>query len=166
MAKLRIGLRWLLAKDGLGATNHFEVGGFIRSRAGIRYPDLQFHFLSLAISYDGTRQVRRHGFQAHVGSMRSKSRGWIRLRSADSRDRPAILFNYMSDPDDWADMRACVRLAREIFAQDAFAPIAARNCRLGPMSWTTRRSTRSCDAVSRAPTIPAAPVGWVIPPIR
>ena len=122
MAKLRIGLRWLLAKDGLGATNHFEVGGFIRSRAGIRHPDIQFHFLSLAISYDGTRQVRRHGFQAHVGSMRSKSRGWVRLRSADPRDRPAILFNYMSHSDDWAEMRACVRLTREIFAQDAFAP--------------------------------------------
>ncbi len=122
MAKLRIGLRWLLAKDGLGATNHFEVGGFVRSRAGIRHPDIQFHFLSLAISYDGTRQVRRHGFQAHVGPMRSKSRGWVRLRSADPADRPRIFFDYMSHPDDWEEMRACVRLTREIFAQDAFAP--------------------------------------------
>ena len=122
MAKLRIGLRWLLAKDGLGATNHFEVGGFVRSRAGIRYPDIQFHFLSLAISYDGTRQVRRHGFQAHVGPMRSKSRGWVRLRSADPADRPRIFFGYMSHPDDWEEMRACVRLTREIFAQDAFVP--------------------------------------------
>jgi choline dehydrogenase len=122
MAKLRIGLRWLLAKDGLGATNHFEVGGFVRSRAGIRHPDIQFHFLSLAISYDGTRQVRRHGFQAHVGPMRSKSRGWVRLRSADPADRPRIFFDYMSHPEDWEEMRACVRLTREIFAQDAFAP--------------------------------------------
>jgi choline dehydrogenase-like flavoprotein len=98
--------------------------------------------------------------------MRSKSRGSVRLRAADPAERPAIRFNYLSHPDDLEEMRACVRLTREIFAQDAFAPIAARNCRLGPMSWTTRRSTRSCDAVSRAPTIPAAPVGWVIPPIR
>jgi len=122
LAKLRIGLRWLLAKDGLGATNHFEVGGFIRSRAGVRYPDIQFHFLSLAISYDGSRQVRRHGFQAHVGPMRSKSRGSVRLRAADPAERPAIRFNYLSHPDDLEEMRACVRLTREIFAQDAFAP--------------------------------------------
>jgi choline dehydrogenase len=122
MAKLRIGLRWLLAKDGLGATNHFEVGGFIRSRAGVRYPDIQYHFLSLAISYDGSKKVRRHGFQAHVGPMRSKSRGRVRLRAADARERPRILFNYMSHPDDWIEMRACVRLTREIFAQPAFAP--------------------------------------------
>lgn len=122
LAKLRIGLRWLLAKDGLGATNHFEVGGFIRSRAGVRYPDIQFHFLSLAISYDGSRQVRRHGFQAHVGPMRSKSRGSVRLRAADPAQRPAIRFNYLSHPDDLEEMRACVRLTREIFAQDAFAP--------------------------------------------
>ncbi len=122
LAKARIGLRWLLAKDGLGATNHFEVGGFIRSRAGVRYPDIQYHFLSLAISYDGSRKVRRHGFQAHVGPMRSKSRGWVKLRSADARDRPRILFNYMSHPDDWAEMRAGVRLTREIFAQSAFEP--------------------------------------------
>jgi choline dehydrogenase len=122
LAKLRIGLRWLLAKDGLGATNHFEVGGFIRSRAGVRYPDIQLHFLSLAISYDGSRQVRRHGFQAHVGPMRSKSRGSVRLRAADPAERPAIRFNYLSHPDDLEEMRACVRLTREIFAQDAFAP--------------------------------------------
>ncbi|MFO0293751.1 MAG: choline dehydrogenase [Rhodospirillales bacterium] len=122
LAKLRIGLRWLLAKDGLGATNHFEVGGFIRSRAGVRYPDIQFHVLSLAISYDGSRQVRRHGFQAHVGPMRSKSRGSVRLRAADPAERPAIRFNYLSHPDDLEEMRACVRLTREIFAQDAFAP--------------------------------------------
>ena len=122
LAKLRIGLRWLLAKDGLGATNHFEVGGFIRSRAGVRYPDIQYHFLSLAISYDGSRQARRHGFQAHVGPMRSKSRGRVRLRSAEPAERPSILFNYMTHPDDLVEMRACVRLTREIFAQEAFAP--------------------------------------------
>lgn len=121
-AKARIGLRWLLFKDGLGATNHFESCGFIRSRAGIRYPDIQFHFLPLAVTYDGKGLAQGHGYQAHVGPMRSKSRGWVRLRSADPTEKPKIQFNYMSHPDDWTEMRACVRLTREIFAQPAFDP--------------------------------------------
>ncbi|MBS0364668.1 MAG: choline dehydrogenase [Proteobacteria bacterium] len=115
-----IGARWLLRHDGLGATNHFESGGFIRSRAGIPYPDIQFHFLPLAVSYDGSSLAREHGFQAHVGPMRSRSRGHVRLRSAQPHDKPMISFNYMSHPEDWAEMRACVRLTREIFAQPAF----------------------------------------------
>ena len=115
-----IGLRWLALRDGLGATNHFEVGGFIRSRAGVQVPDLQFHFLPLAVSYDGSGLARQHGFQAHVGPMRSKARGCVRLASADMRDKPRIQFNYMSHPDDWTEMRAAVRLTREIFAAPAF----------------------------------------------
>ena len=121
-AKGRIGLQWLLTRRGLGATNHFEAGGFIRSRAGVRWPDLQFHFLPAAITYDGRASATQHGFQAHVGPMRSKSRGWVRLRSPEPRDKPRIAFNYMSHPDDWADMRAGLRLAREIFAQAPLAP--------------------------------------------
>ncbi len=121
LARLAIGARWLLRHDGLGATNHFESCGFIRSRAGIRYPDIQYHFLPLAVRYDGTSLARGHGFQAHVGPMRSKSRGQVRLRSADPADPPRIRFNYMSHPDDWTEMRAAVRLTREIFAQPAFA---------------------------------------------
>jgi choline dehydrogenase len=120
LSKGLIGARWLLAKDGLGATNHFESCGFIRSRAGIRYPDIQYHFLPLAVSYDGSALAEGHGFQAHVGPMRSQSRGWVRLRSADPADKPLIQFNYMTHADDRADMRACVRLTREIFAQPAF----------------------------------------------
>jgi choline dehydrogenase len=118
--KALIGARWLLTHDGLGASNHFEAGGFIRSRAGIRYPDIQYHFLPMAVSYDGSSLAREHGFQAHVGPMRSKSRGWVRLASADPADKPKILFNYLSQPDDWLEMRACVRLTREVFAQQAF----------------------------------------------
>lgn len=121
-----IGARWLLTRDGLGATNHFETCGFIRSRAGIRYPDIQYHFLPLAMSYDGNALATEHGFQAHVGTMRSKSRGWVRLKSADPRDKPRVLFNYMGHPDDWTEMRACLRLTREIFAQEAFAPYRGR----------------------------------------
>ncbi|MCI2077175.1 MAG: choline dehydrogenase [Acetobacter peroxydans] len=126
LAKLGIGLRWLTRKDGLGASNHFESCGFIRSRAGIEYPDIQFHFLPLAVTYDGKGLASSHGFQAHVGPMRSKSRGWVRLRSANPEDKPRIAFNYMSHPDDWEDMRNCVRLTREIFAQEAFDPFRGR----------------------------------------
>jgi choline dehydrogenase len=115
-----VGLQWLLRGRGLGATNHFEAGGFIRSRAGIAYPDIQFHFLPLAVAYDGTALAKEHGFQAHVGPMRSKSRGFVRLKSPDPAEAPRIQFNYMSHPDDWTDMRACVRLTRELFAQKAF----------------------------------------------
>ena len=117
-----IGLEWLLTKGGLGATNHFEAGGFIRSRAGISYPDIQFHFLPLAVSYDGKSMAKGHGFQAHVGPMRSKSRGSVRLRSAKATEAPEITFNYLSHEDDLAEMRACVRLTREIFSQSAFRP--------------------------------------------
>jgi len=119
-AKLRIGVEWVLFKSGLGATNHFESCGFLRSRAGIPYPDIQYHFLPMAVSYDGSSLANEHGFQAHVGPMRSKSRGHIRLAGKDALTKPQILFNYLSHPDDLAEMRACVRLTREIFSQHAF----------------------------------------------
>ncbi|HEX3983990.1 MAG TPA: choline dehydrogenase [Acidisoma sp.] len=131
-AKGLIGLRWLVRRDGLGATNHFETCGFIRSRAGVPYPDIQYHFLPLAISYDGNSLATEHGMQAHVGPMRSKSRGWVRLRSADAREKPRVFFNYMSHPDDWAEMRACVRLTREIFGHKAFEPYRGREIQPGP----------------------------------
>jgi choline dehydrogenase len=115
-----IGAEWLMRGRGLGASNHFEAGGFIRSRAGVRYPDIQFHFLPMAVAYDGSTLAREHGFQAHVGPMLSKSRGWVRLKSPDPAEPPRIQFNYMSHPEDWIEMRACVRLTREIFAQPAF----------------------------------------------
>lgn len=121
-AKGLIGAQWLLTRKGLGATNHFESCGFIRSRAGIKYPDIQYHFFPLAVRYDGKSMVQGHGFQAHVSPMRSKSRGSITLRSADAKDKPVIRFNYMSHPDDWIEMRAGVRLTREIFGQAAFDP--------------------------------------------
>jgi choline dehydrogenase len=129
--KALIGARWLLRHDGLGATNHFEAGGFIRSRAGIRYPDIQYHFLPMAVAYDGSSLAREHGFQAHVGPMRSKSKGWVRLVSANAEDKPRILFNYLSEPDDWVEMRACVRLTREVFAQQAFDRYRGREIQPG-----------------------------------
>ncbi len=112
-----IGLEWLLLKTGLGSTNHFESCGFIRSRAGIEYPDIEYHFLPAAMRYDGKAAFNGHGFQVHVGPMRTKSRGHVRVRSKDSKTPPKILFNYMSHPDDWEEFRACVRLTRELFEQ-------------------------------------------------
>jgi len=121
-SKARIGAEWLFFKTGDGATNHFESAAFVRSKAGVEYPDIQYHFLPVAIRYDGKAAAESHGFQAHVGPMRSKSRGSVTLRSANPREKPRIQFNYMSHEDDWADFRHCVRLTREVFGQDAFAP--------------------------------------------
>ncbi len=123
-AMARIGTQWLLAKAGLGTSNQFESAAFVRSAPGVDYPDIQFHFLPLAVRYDGKSAVKGHGFQAHVGPMRSPSRGTVRLRSADPAEAPAIRFNYMSHAKDWADFRHCIRLTREIFGQPAFAPYA------------------------------------------
>jgi choline dehydrogenase len=131
LSRALIGARWLLRKDGLGATNHFETCGFIRSRTGIPYPDIQYHFLPMAVAYDGSTLAQEHGFQAHVGPMRSNSRGWVRLRSREPLDKARILFNYMNDPEDWVDMRACVRLTREIFAQHAFDRYRGRELQPG-----------------------------------
>lgn len=131
LGKALAGAQWLFLRSGIGATNHFESCGFIRSRAGIPYPDIQYHFFPMAINYDGSSLATEHGFQAHVGPMRSKSRGTVTLRSADPRDPPRIRFNYMSHPDDWAEMRACVRLTREIFQQPAFAPWRGREIQPG-----------------------------------
>ena len=119
-SKALIGAEWLFFKSGLGASNHFEAAAFLRSAAGVDYPDIQYHFIPVAIRYDGKAAAKAHGFQAHVGPMRSKSRGAVTLRSSDPREKPLIRFNYMSHPDDWSDFRHCIRLTREIFGQAAF----------------------------------------------
>ncbi len=121
LGKSRVGVEWLLQKTGLGASNQFESCGFIRSSDEVDYPDIQYHFLPLAVRYDGKAAAKGHGFQAHVGPMRSKSRGTVRLVSSDPVEAPEIHFNYMSHPDDWKEFRACVRLTRKIFDQPAFA---------------------------------------------
>jgi choline dehydrogenase len=126
-----IGAQWLLTKKGLGASNQFESAAFVRSAAGVDYPDIQYHFLPIAVRYDGKAAAEGHGFQAHVGPMRSPSRGSITLRSADPKDKPKILFNYMSHEKDWADFRTAIRLTREIFAQDAFKPYAGKEIQPG-----------------------------------
>ncbi|MCS4504034.1 choline dehydrogenase [Arhodomonas aquaeolei] len=125
-----IGLEWLTRHTGLGATNHFESGGFIRSEAGVKYPNLQYHFLPMAISYDGSATADSHGFQAHVGPMRPESRGSVRLASADPREAPRIRFNYMATERDRREMRDGIRLTREIMAQSPLQPYRGRE--LGP----------------------------------
>tara|TARA_R110002012_G_scaffold32927_2_gene96785 strand:+ start:1372 stop:3027 length:1656 start_codon:yes stop_codon:yes gene_type:complete len=121
-SKAVIGAQWLFTKTGMGASNQFESAAFIRSKPGIKYPDIQYHFLPIAVRYDGQAAAEGHGFQAHVGPMRSTSRGAVTLASSDPADDPKIFFNYMSQDKDWEEFRNCIRLTREIFGQDAFKP--------------------------------------------
>ena len=131
ISKAIIGAQWLFTKTGLGTSNQFESAAFVRSKAGVKYPDIQYHFLPMAIRYDGKAPTEGHGFQAHVGPMRSASRGAVTLRSNDSKAPPKITFNYMSTDQDWQDFRTCIRLTREIFAQDAFQPYAGKEIQPG-----------------------------------
>ncbi len=126
-----VGLEWYLAKSGAGATNHFETGGFLKSSDDKPFPDLQYHFLPIAMDYDGKDQYRGHGFQAHVGPMKPVSRGHVKLRSANPFQSPEILFNYNQAEEDRAVMRRGIRLARELIAQEAFAPYRGRELRPG-----------------------------------
>jgi len=118
-SKLAIGVRWILFKTGLGATNHFESCGFIRSKEGVEWPDLQYHFLPAAIRYDGKSAFAGHGFQLHIGHNKPKSRGWVKVKSSDPFTPPKIQFNYLQHQDDIEAFRACVRLSREIVEQPA-----------------------------------------------
>ena len=130
--KAWVGAQWLLTGKGPGASNQFEACAFIRSKAGVEYPDIQYHFLPIAVRYDGKAVAEGHGFQAHVGPMRSKSRGSVTLRSGNPTDAPVIRFNYMSHPSDWEDFRTCIRLTREIFGQEAFKPYLKAELQPGP----------------------------------
>jgi choline dehydrogenase len=119
LSKLAIGVRWILFKTGLGATNHFESCGFIRSKEGIEWPDLQYHFLPAAMRYDGKSAFDGHGFQLHIGHNKPKSRGSVKIQNDDPLNPPQIQFNYLQHEDDIEAFRACVRLSREIIAQPA-----------------------------------------------
>ncbi|MFT5000942.1 MAG: choline dehydrogenase [Planctomycetota bacterium] len=130
-SKALIGAQWLFTKTGLGASNQFESAAFIRSKAGVEYPDIQYHFLPIAMRYDGQAAAEGHGFQAHVGPMRSPSRGAVTLASDDPAAAPKIAFNYMSTDQDWQDFRTCIRLTREIFGQAAFKPYVGHEIQPG-----------------------------------
>ena len=119
-SKFLIGARWILTKKGLGATNHFESCGFIRSKANVEWPDIQYHFLPAAMRYDGKEAFSGDGFQMHVGHNKPKSRGSVKVVSSNPSDHPEIVFNYLEHEDDRAGFRACVRLTRGIVNQPAF----------------------------------------------
>jgi choline dehydrogenase len=116
-----VGAAWLLGRRGPGATNHFEAGGFVRSNDEVAYPNLMFHFLPIAIRYDGSAP-QGHGYQVHVGPMYSDSRGTIKITSTDPYTHPAILFNYLSTPTDRQEWGEAVNVARKILNQPAFDP--------------------------------------------
>ena len=122
LKKLKIGIEWIITKKGLGASNHFEACGFIRSKAGVKWPDIQYHFLPGAITYDGTVAFSDHGFQVHVGHNKPTSRGSITAISSDIKVHPKIQFNYLSTESDRAGFRASVRLTREIMQQKSMKP--------------------------------------------
>jgi len=132
IGKALIGMRWLLFKDGLGATNHFEAGGFIRSDAKLKWPDTQFHFLPAAVRYDGKRPIKGHGFMILTGPNKPKSRGYVRVKSADPYEHPSILFNYLDREEDREGFRRCVRLTREIINQPAMDPYLDGELSPGP----------------------------------
>ncbi|RUM52125.1 MAG: choline dehydrogenase, partial [Marinomonas sp.] len=119
ISKGLIGTRWILFKDGLGATNHFESCGFIRSRAGLKWPNIQYHFLPAAMRYDGQAAVDGHGFQVHVGPNKPESRGKVWIESNDPEAKPRIHFNYIGTEQDKQDWRDTIRLTREILQQSA-----------------------------------------------
>lgn len=125
LSKAKIGAEWLLTKGGLGATNHFESCGFIKSSAEAAWPDIQYHFLPAAVRYDGKGAVKGHGYQVHVGHNKPKSRGSLKALSANILDKPKIQFNYLQHPDDKAGFRSALRLTREIMQQSAFNEFSA-----------------------------------------
>jgi len=132
LAKAWIGANWLFLKRGLGTSNQFESNGYIRSRAGMKYPDIQFHFLAGAIAYDGSSAFKGHGFQVHLGANKPKSRGWVKLKSADPEAAPEIVFNYFAEEEDKEAFRAGLRWTREIFAQPALDEYRGKEVSPGP----------------------------------
>jgi choline dehydrogenase len=117
----RVGAEWLFLRKGLGATNHFEAGGFVRSNEDVDYPNLMFHFLPIAIRYDGTAPTEGHGYQVHIGPMYSDARGSVKLKSTDPFEHPALRFNYLSTDQDRREWVEAVQVARDILNQPAFA---------------------------------------------
>jgi choline dehydrogenase len=128
----KVGLEWLLRKQGPGATNHFEAGGFVRSNADVEWPNLMFHFLPIAIRYDGSLPAAEHGYQVHIGPMTSDARGSVKIKSTDPSTHPALRFNYLSTDQDRREWREAVRVARLILNQPAFDPFNAGELSPGP----------------------------------
>ncbi len=131
-ARPKIAYDWLFHRRGLGATNHFEGGGFARSNEDVDYPNLMFHFLPVAIRYDGSSPTKGHGYQVHIGPMYADTRGWVRIRSRDPRQHPSMQFNYLSTATDRREWVEAVRVARDILNQSAFDPFNDGELSPGP----------------------------------
>jgi choline dehydrogenase len=146
LGRLKVGLQWLLFKQGIGATNIWETGSFFRSRPGVAYLNLQHHFAPVAISYDGNEKIDGHGFQVHLSQMRPRSRGWVRLRSADPFAPPRVLFNHLMDAEDRQEVRDGLRITRDLVAQKAFDPYRGEEIAPGAKV----QSDAELDAFARA----------------
>ncbi|MDH6108370.1 choline dehydrogenase [Kitasatospora sp. MAP12-15] len=127
-----IGAQWLFLRKGPGATNHFEGGGFVRSNEEVAYPNLMFHFLPIAVRYDGSAPAGGHGYQVHIGPMYSDARGSVKIRSRDPREHPALRFNYLSTEQDRREWVEAMRVTRTILGQDAFAEFSDGEISPGP----------------------------------
>ena len=127
-----IGLQWLFGRRGIGASNHFEAGGFIRSNDDVAYPNLQYHFLPIAIRYNGTSALKGHGYQVHVGPVRSDAKGHVRIRSTDPTEYPEIVFNYLSTEQDRREWVEAIRCTRRILSQPALEPYRGPELAPGP----------------------------------
>jgi choline dehydrogenase len=141
-----VGARWLFGRTGPGATNHFEAGGFVRSNEDVGYPNLMFHFLPIAVRYDGSAPAGGHGYQVHVGPMYSDARGSVRITTADARVHPELRFNYLSTVQDRREWVEAVRVARDILNQPAMAPFNGGELSPGP---AVRTDAEVLDWVAR-----------------
>ncbi|MGY8997949.1 MAG: GMC oxidoreductase, partial [Alphaproteobacteria bacterium] len=146
LGQLKAGMQWFLGKKGIAASNLFEAGGYFRSRPGIEFPNIQHHFVAVAMNYDGSMPQKDHGFQAHISQMRPTSRGFVRLRSADPFEPPVIQFNHLQTENDLQEFREALVLTREIIAQEAMAPYRGKE--LSPGVDVTSKS--DVDAFARA----------------
>ena len=142
----KIGLQWLLNRTGPAATNHFEAGGFVRSNDDVAYPNLMFHFLPIAVRYDGTPVGAEHGYQVHIGPMYSDARGTVKIRSGNPKQHPAIRFNYLSTDQDRREWVEAIHVARDILAQPAFAEFSGGELSPGP---SVRTDEEILDWVAR-----------------
>ena len=155
-----IGAQWLFFRSGPGATNHFEGGGFVRSNEDVMYPNLMFHFLPLAIRYDGSQPAQKHGYQVHVGPMYSDARGSVKLKSANPREHPALRFNYLSTAQDRREWVEAIRVSRKILNQPAFDTYNGGETSPGPSVETDEQILDWSHATPRRHCIHPAPAGW------
>jgi choline dehydrogenase len=168
-----IGFQWMFLRKGPGATNHFEGGGFVRSNEDVAYPNLMFHFLPIAVRYDGSQPAGDHGFQVHIGPMYSDARGWLKIRSTDPRQHPAMLFNYLSTDQDRREWVESIRVARSILNQPAMDPFNGGEVSPGPsvetdqeiLDWVAKDAETALHPSCTAKMGPASDPTAVIDPL-